>query len=69
MLFLLIIAGISSTLFHILSPGMINVDGIPRLDIKPYIENFDKIEGEVKNGWMQSSADEVSSMRSDERFI
>ncbi len=33
------------------------------------IENFDKIEGELRNGWMKSSIDEVSSVRSDERFI
>ncbi len=49
--------------------GVDIVDGTPLLDIKPYIENFDKVCGEVKNGWMQSSSAEVSSMRSDTRFI
>ncbi|WP_297484833.1 TrmO family methyltransferase, partial [Sulfurimonas sp.] len=49
--------------------GVDIVDGTPLLDIKPYIENFDRVEGTVKSGWMQASADEVSSMRSDERFI
>ena len=49
--------------------GVDILDGTPLLDIKPYIENFDKVEGEVKSGWMHSSADEVSSVRSDERFI
>ena len=49
--------------------GVDIVDGTPLLDIKPYIENFDRVEGKVRSGWMQSSADEVSSMRSDERFI
>ena len=49
--------------------GVDIVDGTPLLDIKPYIENFDKIEGEVKSGWMLSSTSEVSNMRSDERFI
>ena len=49
--------------------GVDILDGTPLLDIKPYIENFDKIEGGVKNGWMQSSFDEVSVLRSDERFI
>jgi tRNA (Thr-GGU) A37 N-methylase len=39
------------------------------LDIKPYIENFDKIEGEVRSGWMQSTLDEVSTKRSDDRFV
>jgi len=49
--------------------GVDIVDGTPLLDIKPYIENFDKIEGEVKSGWMKSSLDEVSCVRSDERFV
>ncbi|MEA1892032.1 MAG: tRNA (N6-threonylcarbamoyladenosine(37)-N6)-methyltransferase TrmO [Campylobacterota bacterium] len=49
--------------------GIDILDGTPLLDIKPYIENFDKVEGEVKSGWMKSSSDEVSSIRSDERFI
>jgi len=49
--------------------GIDILNGTPLLDIKPYIENFDKVEGEVKSGWMQSSADEVSDMRSDERFV
>jgi len=49
--------------------GVDILDGTPLLDIKPYIENFDKIEGEVKSGWMSSSSEEVGSMRSDERFI
>ena len=49
--------------------GIDILDGTPLLDIKPYIENFDKIEGEVKSGWMKSSNDEVKAMRSDERFV
>ncbi len=49
--------------------GIDILDGTPLLDIKPYIENFDKIAGEVKSGWMQSSFDEVSAVRSDERFV
>lgn len=49
--------------------GIDILDGTPLLDIKPYIENFDKVYGEVKSGWMKSSSEEVSSMRSDERFI
>ncbi len=49
--------------------GVDILDGTPLLDIKPYIENFDKVEGEVRSGWMKSSSSEVSSMRSDERFI
>jgi len=49
--------------------GVDILDGTPLLDIKPYIENFDKVTGEVKSGWMQSSFDEVSAVRSDERFV
>jgi len=49
--------------------GVDILDGTPLLDIKPYIENFDKVEGEVKSGWMKSSIEEVSQKRSDDRFI
>ncbi len=49
--------------------GVDILDGTPLLDIKPYIENFDKAEGEVRSGWMKATLDEVSSIRSDERFV
>jgi tRNA-Thr(GGU) m(6)t(6)A37 methyltransferase TsaA len=49
--------------------GIDILDGTPLLDIKPYIENFDKAEGKVKSGWMKSTLDEVSTKRSDGRFI
>ena len=49
--------------------GIDILDGTPLLDIKPHIGSFDKIEGEIKNGWMKSSLQEVSEIRSDERFI
>jgi len=49
--------------------GVDILDGTPLLDIKPYIENFDKIEGEVKSGWMTSSLKEVEKKRSDNRFV
>jgi len=49
--------------------GVDILDGTPLIDIKPYIENFDKVEGEVKSGWMRSSKDEVSQKRSDNRFV
>lgn len=48
--------------------GIDILNGTPLLDIKPYIENFDKIEGEAKSGWMKSTLQEVSEIRSDERF-
>ncbi len=49
--------------------GVDVLDGTPLLDIKPYIENFDKVEGEVKSGWMKSSLEEVQEKRSDNRFV
>lgn len=42
---------------------------MPLLDVKPYIENFDRVDGKVRSGWMNASSDEVSGMHSDERFI
>jgi tRNA-Thr(GGU) m(6)t(6)A37 methyltransferase TsaA len=49
--------------------GVDILDGTPLLDIKPYIENFDKIQGEVKSGWMKSTSNEIAHKRSDSRFI
>jgi tRNA-Thr(GGU) m(6)t(6)A37 methyltransferase TsaA len=49
--------------------GVDILDGTPLLDIKPYIENFDKIDGVTKSGWMKSTSNEVSAKRSDDRFI
>jgi len=49
--------------------GVDILDGTPLLDIKPYIENFDKIDGATKSGWMLSSKDEVEEKRSDDRFV
>lgn len=40
--------------------GVDILDGTPLLDIKPYMENFDKVEGEVRLGWMKASQEEVS---------
>lgn len=41
----------------------------PLIDIKPYIPNFDFVEGEIKSGWMNSSLDEVKNKKSDKRFL
>jgi len=49
--------------------GVDILDGTPLLDIKPYIENFDKVENKAKSGWMKSSLDEVAQKRSDDRFV
>jgi len=48
--------------------GVDILDGTPLLDIKPYIENFDRVDGEVTSGWMQSTRQEVRTKRSDNRF-
>jgi tRNA-Thr(GGU) m(6)t(6)A37 methyltransferase TsaA len=49
--------------------GVDILNGTPLIDIKPYIENFDKVEGEIRFGWMQSTKEEVSRKRSDSRFL
>jgi tRNA-Thr(GGU) m(6)t(6)A37 methyltransferase TsaA len=49
--------------------GVDILDGTPIIDVKPYIENFDKVEGVVRSGWMQSTQDEVAKKRSDKRFV
>jgi tRNA-Thr(GGU) m(6)t(6)A37 methyltransferase TsaA len=49
--------------------GVDILDGTPLIDIKPYIENFDKVEGEVSSGWMKSTKEEVSRKKSDDRFV
>ncbi|HOT76605.1 MAG TPA: tRNA (N6-threonylcarbamoyladenosine(37)-N6)-methyltransferase TrmO [Candidatus Wallbacteria bacterium] len=48
-----------------------NVDMInetPLLDIKPYIPEFDIIEGEVKTGWYARKSKNLHETRSDGRF-
>jgi len=47
--------------------GIDILDGTPLLDIKPYIDKFDAVEGSV-SGWLQASEKEVSKKRSDNRF-
>ena len=49
--------------------GIDILDGTPLIDIKPFIQNFDNIEGDIKSGWMKSSLEDVSTIRSDDRFI
>ncbi len=49
--------------------GVDILDGTPLLDIKPYIENFDKVETTVSSGWMTSTQEEVAKKKSDNRFI
>lgn len=49
--------------------GVDILDETPLLDIKPYIPNFDIIDGEVKSGWLNSSIEEIKEKRADKRFL
>ncbi len=49
--------------------GVDILDGTPLVDIKPYIENFDKVDLVPTSGWMKASLEEVSHKKSDDRFI
>jgi tRNA-Thr(GGU) m(6)t(6)A37 methyltransferase TsaA len=48
--------------------GIDVLDGTPLIDIKPYIPQFDGVNG-VKTGWMNKSKSEVNTARSDDRFL
>jgi tRNA-Thr(GGU) m(6)t(6)A37 methyltransferase TsaA len=61
------IIGIEKNIIKIQGIDVLN--NTPLLDIKPYIENFDKIEETTNSGWMLSSINEVEKMRSDKRFL
>jgi tRNA (adenine37-N6)-methyltransferase len=47
--------------------GIDVLDGTPLLDIKPYIEAFDRVE-KSRSGWLTSSTEEIARQRSDRRF-
>lgn len=49
--------------------GIDILDGTPLLDIKPYIENFDVVYGDVSSGWMTSSKEDIEQKKSDNRFV
>lgn len=49
--------------------GIDTLDGTPLLDIKPYVEKFDRPESPVRSGWLEkSSPKQIESRRSDTRF-
>jgi tRNA-Thr(GGU) m(6)t(6)A37 methyltransferase TsaA len=48
--------------------GIDVLDGTPLLDIKPYFEAFDRVEGS-RSGWLESSPEVIARQRSDRRFI
>ena len=54
---------------RVIYQGVDILDGTPLIDIKPYIKNFDHVEGDVRSGWMQSTLCEVKAKRSDCRFV
>lgn len=60
------IESIKDNIIHIRGVDILNET--PLIDIKPYIPNFDFVEGEIKSGWMKSSLDEVKKKKSDNRF-
>ncbi len=44
------------------------LDGTPLLDIKPYVPAFDQPQGDIRTGWLKTSAPGLLTARSDERF-
>lgn len=44
------------------------LDGTPLLDIKPYVPAFDHPQGDIHTGWLNMSASDSVTARSDERF-
>ena len=44
------------------------LDGTPVLDIKPYVPEFDSYPNE-SSGWFAEKLDDMSSKRSDDRFV
>ena len=66
--------GLSLVKLESINNNIIEISGVdilnetPLLDIKPYIPDFDFVNGKVKSGWMKSSLDEVKEKKSDNRF-
>lgn len=44
------------------------IDGSPLLDIKPYVPDFDVVEGPVRTGWYNDKPKDLHDTRSDDRF-
>jgi tRNA-Thr(GGU) m(6)t(6)A37 methyltransferase TsaA len=44
------------------------LDNTPLLDIKPYVPAFDA-QQEVQTGWLEKSGNNISTQRSDDRFL
>lgn len=54
---------------NLIIKGIDILDGTPLLDIKPYIDNFDKIDKKPTSGWMMATQKDVINKKSDDRFI
>ena len=48
--------------------GVDVLDGTPLLDIKPYIDVFDRVV-QSRSGWLTAGEHEVAKKRSDSRFV
>lgn len=48
--------------------GVDLLDGTPILDIKPYIEQFDKVDS-ATNGWLKADVKTVKKQKADQRFL
>ncbi len=57
--------GIEKNVLHIEDVDIL--DGTPLIDIKPYVPKFD-YRKDVREGWLESSGDDVRKTRSDGRF-
>ncbi len=44
------------------------LDETPLLDIKPYVPEFDVVDGDVKTGWYMNKPKKLHETRSDDRF-
>lgn len=49
--------------------GVDILDGTPLLDIKPYVPQFDRPDGKIRTGWLETSTGSVKSARADNRFV
>lgn len=58
--------GIDDNILHIQDVDII--DGTPLLDIKPYVPEFDVMEG-IKIGWLERNVHKLSTSKDDGRFV
>lgn len=56
---------IENRILHIMNVDIL--DGTPLLDIKPYVHEFD-VQNNIRTGWLERAAKNLSGRRSDNRF-